>query len=247
VRWGIPDAVLVLAIFPLAVLAGQGYLALGLPFDPDAGQLVYAGLAYGVAALALVVIARRRGLGSLAADFGLAFKPIDLAIGLGISVLGKIVLLVAVAVAALTGALPESGNLEVSLDPLWFVVNGLLIGSLVAPFLEELLFRGLVLRATRYAVLRGPRRAPREQPAPAAVQRRAVVASILVSSALFAALHLYQGVGDQGLFVTLAIGTFAVGLLHAWVTIATGRLGAAIVSHVLFNGSSVLLQLVPLG
>ena len=113
--------------------------------------------------------------------------------------------------------------------------------TLLGPFVEELLFRGLILRATRYAILRGRHRA-RPQPAPRRIQVRAAVVAVLVNSALFAGLHLYQAPGDPALFISLALVTLTVGILHSVIVIVTGRLGAAIVSHVVGNGIAVALQ-----
>jgi len=95
----------------------------------------------------------------------------------------------------------------------------------------------------RYAVLRGRRRTPRPQPAPEAVRRWAVAISLVVSAVLFSAFHVHETFTDPPLLIALGLGFVGVGLLHGWVTIATGRLGAAIVSHVLFNGSATLLVL----
>ena len=169
VRWGLPDAAVVLGLFVVALGLGLLYLVLRLPATFNVFQLVFAVVAYGALFAAVVVISRRRGLRSLAADFGLAFRPIDLAIGLGVAVLAKIFLVVSGLIAiAITGSIPRSGNVSFGHDPLWIVINGFLVASLVAPFVEELVFRGLLLRAVRYAVLRGPA----QQAATAARARR---------------------------------------------------------------------------
>jgi len=245
VRWGLPDAAIVLSLFFVALGLGLLYLVLRLPATANVFQLVFALAAYGLWFGATVIVSRRRGLRNLAADFGLAFRPIDLAIGLGISVLAKIFLVLCAGLAfAITGTHPRSSNVSFGHDPLWIVINGLLVASLVAPFVEELVFRGLLLRAVRYAVLRGPRRRPRPQPAPEAIRRRAIAISLLVSAVLFSAFHIPETFTDPALLIALAVGFVGVGLLHGWVTIATGRVGSAIVSHVLFNGSATLLVLV---
>jgi membrane protease YdiL (CAAX protease family) len=44
-----------------------------------------------------------------------------------------------------------------------------------------------------------------------------------------------------GVSLGLVIGTFGVGLGCGILTVATGRLGAAIIAHVTFNGVGVLL------
>jgi len=244
VRWGLPDAAIVLSLFFVALGLGLLYLVLRLPASFNVFQLVFALAAYGLLFAAAVVVSRRRGLRSLAADFGLVFRPIDLAIGLGISVLAKIFLILCAGLAfALTGAHPRSSNVDFGHDPFWIVINGFLVASLVAPFVEELVFRGLLLRAVRYAVLRGPRRRPRPQPAPETTRRWAIAISLLASAVLFSAFHIPETFTDPPLLIGLGVGFVGVGLLHGWVTVATGRLGSAIVSHVLFNGSATLLVL----
>lgn len=244
VRWGLPDAAIVLGVFVVALVLGVVYLLLRLPATFNVFELVFALVTYGAVFASVLVISRRRGLRSLAADFGLAFRPVDLAIGLGIAVLGKIFVVLSAGVAfAITGSLPHSSNVSFGHDPLWIVINGFLVGSLVAPFVEELVFRGLLLRAVRYAVLRGPRSGPRPQPAPVAVRRWAIAIALLVSAGLFSAFHVHETFTDPPLLIGLGLGFVGVGLLHGWVTIATGRLGPAIVSHVIFNGSAVLVVL----
>lgn len=244
VRWGLPDAAVVLGLIVVSLGLGMLYLFLRLPATFNVFELVFALASYGVLFAALVVISRRRGLRRLAADFGFTFRPIDLAIGLGIAVLAKIFTAISGVIAfAITGSHPRSGNVDFGHDPLWIVINGFLVASLVAPVVEELVFRGLVLRAIRYAVLRGPRRNPRPQPAPEAVRRRAIVVSLLVSAVLFSAFHVHETFTDPPLLIGLGLSIFGVGMLHGWVAIATGRLGPSIVSHVLFNGSATLLVL----
>ena len=248
VRWGIPDAVAVFLVTPAYVLIVLGLQALGVTGDSEALSFGF-GLLFYAALVGVVIYASfARGQHSLRADFGLAFKPVDLAIGLGLAVLGKIATVaVGIIVYAVGGEMPKSGNFMIGTDPLWIVLTGVLLGSLIAPFVEELVFRGLIMRAVRFRVLRGRRSAPHAQPAPRNVQVRAVVVAILVSSAAFAVLHLYQAPGDPALFAVLAIGIFIVGIFHAVITVVTGRLGPAIVSHILFNGSGVLLQVLLAG
>ncbi|MEO8263831.1 MAG: CPBP family intramembrane glutamic endopeptidase [Pseudolysinimonas sp.] len=248
VRWGIPDAVAVFLVTPLYLGIVLGLQALGVRGDSEALSFALGLLFYAALAGVVVVASRARGQRSLRADFGLAFKPVDLAIGLGIAVLAKIATVVfGIVVYVFGGELPKSGNFVLGTDPLWIVLTGVLLGSLIAPFVEELVFRGLILRAVRYRVLRGRRAAPHPHPAPQGVQVRAVVLGILISSTAFAVLHLYQAPGDPALFAVLALSTFTVGVFHAVITVVTGRLGPAIVSHILFNGSGVVLQVLLAG
>ena len=244
VRWGLPDAAVVLGIFVVTLLLGLGYLLLRLPAQEQPFQLVFGVIAYGLLVAALVVISRRRGLKSLRADFGLWFRPVDLAIGLGIGIVVRILTLIETfIVVTIAGKSPSRGNVDFGIDPLWIILNGFLIAALVAPIVEELVFRGLVLRAVRWAVLRGRRSSPRPQPAPEGVRNGAAVLAVVVSALLFSAAHLYEAIGDPVLLITLGLFTLTAGVLHGVITIVTGRLGPAIVAHVVVNGSSTLFVL----
>ena len=246
VRWGLPDAALLLALVPATLGLQLLYRMSGLPIAQPAPFIVSLG-SYLVLLAAIVVISRRRGPGSLARDFGLRFRPVDLAIGLGIAIAGRVLgLIYAVAVTLVLGAPPRHSNVDFGSDPLWIVIDGVLVGSLLAPVVEELMMRGVLLRAIRNRIVRGPRSAPHPQPAGPGVQRRAIVASVLISSAVFMVLHLHEALDDLSLFVALALTTFTVGMLHAVITVVTGRLGPAIVSHVLINGSAVAIILATL-
>jgi uncharacterized protein len=244
VRWGLPDAAIVTALIPVTIGLGVVYLLLRLPASQGPFTLISSGLSYAVLFAALVFVSRTRGLRSLRADFGLMFRPVDLAIGFGIAVLVRVLTLIeGFVVVGIAGKGPTRGNVSFGHDPLWIIINGLLIGALVAPIVEELLFRGLVLRAVRWAILRGPRRSPRPQPAEPAIRNRAAVIAVIVSAVIFSVLHLDEAIGDPVLLVTLGLFTLTAGLLHGIITVATGRLGPAIVAHVVFNASSVLLAL----
>jgi uncharacterized protein len=215
-------------------ISGDNVFVAGL-FSFCFGLVTYA------AFLAVLVLAsRRKGLGTLAADFGLRFQPIDIPIGIGAAITAKVAAIVIGALAiTITGQSPNTSNLQLSSDPLWIVLNGVVIATLVAPFVEELVFRGLVLRSVRNVMLR----TRAGHPAPTEQRRRAAVAlAILLSAGAFAALHLVQATSLTMLLV-LGGATFAVGIINATLAIVTGRLGAAIITHVLYNGSSVVLAL----
>lgn len=238
VRWGWPDVLYGVIAFVLSLAVGVAVLlAVGIDAnDVDAvGTFTFASALFAYAAIAAVVVAaaRRRGLGSLAADFGLRFQPVDIAIGLGIGIAVKFFAMVLTVFAVwATNHTPESGNFELSTSPLWIVLNGFILAAIVAPIVEELFFRGLVLRAAYNRVLRR-----------GGTVSRAVTIGVLASAIGFALLHLYQS-PDVTLLIILGGSTLALGVANALVTLTTGRLGAAIVAHVFFNGSSVLLALV---
>jgi membrane protease YdiL (CAAX protease family) len=235
VRWGWWDVIYGLGAF-LLTLTVSVIVAFGIDRNnPDAVgafSLASAVLTYAALTAVLVVASRRRGLGSLAADFGLRFRPVDIAIGIGIGFAAKLfaVALTALAVS-LTNHTPESGNFQLSTSTLWIVLNGFGVAALLAPVVEELFFRGLVLRSAHNRVLRR-----------GGSKARAVAVAALASSAGFALLHLYEST-DVTLLIILGGSTFALGLANSLVTLRTGRIGAGIIAHVFFNGSSVLLAL----
>ena len=242
VRWGLPDAAAVLALFPVVLGLGFGYLALFPVSTAEPFTFLHALFSYLLLGGAIVFVSMRRGQRSLRADFGLALRWYDIPIGIGLAVFCKMAALVYGIIATLvTGELPKTPNVSIDHTPIGILLTGLLVGTLLAPLVEELLFRGLILRSTRYAILRGRRRA-RPQPAPRGIQARAAVVAVLVNSAIFAAVHLWQAPNDPALFISLALTTMTLGVVNSVIVVVTGRLGAAIVSHVAFNGSSLLLQ-----
>jgi membrane protease YdiL (CAAX protease family) len=240
-RWGLPDAATAIAAFVLLLVIARivQQLLAETRIDQQLFTFVFALVAYGSMVGVLVFAAVKRGAGGFLADFGFSFRWVDLAIGLGIAVAARLfTALFAVVTAISTGHVPTSGNFVIAPQPLWVILNGLLVGVLLAPFVEELVMRGLLLRSIRNAFLR---RRGSDRPVGARRRAWATPAAILISSAVFMALHLHESM-DATLLIVLALSTFTIGALNAVITIVTGRLGAAIVAHVVFNGSSLLLQ-----
>lgn len=95
----------------------------------------------------------------------------------------------------------------------------LLIAIVVAPLLEEALFRGVILHAL--LVRMGP------------------LAACLWTAALFALFHLYNP--------WQILPTFFLGLLLGWVVLVTRTVFAGIVLHALFNAASLAVYAAPLG
>jgi membrane protease YdiL (CAAX protease family) len=237
VRWGWSDVFLGLGAFILSLVLAAFVISLvGVDVDDVDAVGIFsfatAILGYAVIVAVVVLASRRKGLGTLGADFGLRFRPVDVAIGLGVGILAKIVSAAIGAVAiTVTGHAPETGNFDLSTSPLWIVLNGFVVAVLIAPVVEELFFRGLVLRAANNRVLRR-----------GGTAKRAAMTATVASALGFALLHLYQS-PDVTLLIILGGTTFFLGFINARVTLATGRLGAAIIAHAFFNGSSVVLVL----
>jgi len=242
IRWGVSEAAMGIAIF-LTVLGLVAAIASRLPSDyAELANFSFNIVVYGALAGTAVVASRFRGLKSLGADFGMRLRWVDLLWGILIGVGMKFLVVAFTGVAVLvTGAAPVGGNFTLSGDTLWIVLNGLIFASLVAPIVEELFMRGLLLRSVRNSILHGwPRRRP--QPAARSIQIVAIVVSVGVSSLVFTLLHLWQST-DPALLIVLGLSTFTLGVVNGLVAIATGRIGAPIVAHVVYNGSSVVLLL----
>lgn len=215
---GFALAVAVLLVYPALPVA----LAAGPPRANRLVDLVVLSaplvLAVAVAGwLAADGIARATGIRS--------WQLIDPVLGVLVAlVLRAIVELAAPTRATLRGPLETEGTPDAAGGALVLVV-GLI---LVSPVVEELFFRGLLLRALEDSL--------------AGVGRViAVLAALLISTAAFVVLHIvtWQGGAPLGLLV----GTVSVGVGCGILTIATRRLGAAVVTHVTYNAIGVALLL----
>jgi membrane protease YdiL (CAAX protease family) len=165
---------------------------------------------------ALVVVSKHWGTGHPRRDYGLRFLPIDV-IGVPIGVLTQLVF-----VQALYWALPFIDRDEVSevAESLtnraegWGVV---LLATLVvvgAPLVEELFFRGLVLRAIQ--------------------SRYSDWLAVVGSAVLFALVH-FQLVQLPALLL--------FGLIVGYLALRTRRLGMSIFAHAGFNATTIVYLL----
>ena len=152
------------------------------------------------------------------------FRPArDVPIAIGITVGYR--LLESVGIAILTGPLgvsqDELGNAAVLAEATGFGLVVLVVFAAIgAPIVEEVFFRGYFLTAVR--------------------QRLGAAAGIAITSLVFGALHI-QGTPIGGLFAFCS--TTAIGVILAALVVKTGRLGAAITTHIVFNASGVALIL----
>jgi membrane protease YdiL (CAAX protease family) len=169
-----------------------------------------------------LVATYRKGQRSLAKDFGLEIRWIDLAWGLlggvgafGVSVALGIVWKVATGddPPSNGGFLPEHPGLAVGLA-LWLMVA---VGT---PIAEELFFRGLALRAIG--------------------RRWNLPVAVIASSLLFGAMHFEGGDGVGAGFFILAVTTGYGLILSLLVVRAGGRLGSSIIAHSLINTVAIV-------
>jgi membrane protease YdiL (CAAX protease family) len=264
-RWGLVDVVAGLLGFVLLSALVQALVRMpALATQPQLRWALEQVVAGWLPLVAVVLLACFwRGRRSLASDFGLRFEPIDLAIGL---LAGLVLRASAVGIAELTRAVsgtpstPYGGG--VGSDPLWFALTAVVAASIVTPVVEELYFRGLVLRSLQQAVL-GPGPGTDQGPGPGpgpgtdqgtgpatgtaagAPDRRRLAATVAVigSSLLFVVFHL-DGAPETAAAVSRLITLFVAGLVLGCLAVLTRRLGPSIVTHVVFNVSVAVIDIV---
>lgn len=167
---------------------------------------LWAGLLGGV-----LLASRLRGTGRLSKDFGLSVTPVDVPIGIVVGVSLQLL-----AVPVISWPIARIWNVDIDaparelLDitgPRWLLVTAIVVG---APMVEELFFRGLLLRSLAC--------------------RFDDMVAIVIAASIFAASH-FQPAQFPGLLV--------VGLTLCVLVRTTGRLGPAIIAHTVFNATAV--------
>ena len=224
VGWGLPDVVFCWLAGGFA--AGLVGVSLSDRVAGEAGSLYLFGVilpAQQLAViLAMVFISRVKGQGSLAADFGLRIRLTDARAVLAGGVLEIALAFAVIPLLSLDGeAKPQQllRDLEHSQNPV--TVALFVIGAVIAaPVVEELLFRGMLLRA----LLR------RFEPATA----------VLGSAVSFALVHY---IGDPNTLLYLPALT-ALGVVLGVVVMRTNNLSRAIFIHAGFNLTTTVIFLV---
>lgn len=224
-RWGLGDVLVgLLAGLAMSSLATALWLTATGDTDLDLnGQAVsQIGLWTGMMA-AILLASRRKGHGTLAEDFGFSARWSD--VGLGVAV----ALAVQIAVLPVVGLLlrPLLGEPEVS-GPVRDLIDkahgpafiGLIATvGIGAPVVEELFFRGLLLRSLQ-------RRVP-------------VVAAVVLASIAFGLAHASTLPAEAVILVMVSLTVF--GAVLNVLAVRTGRLGPGIVAHATFNLFTVAL------
>ena len=168
-------------------------------------------------------------IGGVRRHLGLSFKPIDL-VGIPIGVVGQFVVAALYApfikhlhnfdapVKKLTGASHGAG--------VWVIVIATVF---LAPFAEEIFFRGLVFRGLlNLSQIFSSRRA----------RQAGVVAAVVLDGLLFGLAH-----GELAQLAGLAL----FGMVLCVLFLKTGRLGMSMAAHASFNGVAVSVLLVSSG
>jgi len=228
-RWGLGDAVLafVLAIVGAIVvtqivigvtgtkqLPGGGY--------PETAAIIGATVAgqYGAWFLWMLLVSKRKGIGTLRADFGfvvdLARDWVTIAIGFGLEIAAGIALY---PITHLVKKTPQQvvHDLDTAHGPKLTIL--VVTAIVVAPAVEELFFRGLLLRALQ-----------RRVSAPLAVA---------IAALAFGLTHLLFDFGSGAVLPALVF----LGLVSGSLAVRSGNLSRSILLHAGFNLVAVLAVL----
>ncbi len=225
-RWGLGDAAVGLLIangaaliIGAVILAATGNIEEGADGDLSLGMIAVLQIPLWAGYLGVPLYAARVKGHGLVTDFGLRMKAVDIPLGLGAGLVTQIAVIPAVYYGLffpLLEALGWDGDRDLSGEARELtdkatdaagIVLLVLVVVVLAPVIEELFFRGLLLRALEHRVGSGW--------------------ALVLSSVVFGAVHL------QALqFFALTV----IGLVLGWLTQRTGRLGPAIWAHVAFNG-----------
>jgi membrane protease YdiL (CAAX protease family) len=220
---GFVVAALMVAVYPgaLSLFGMRGWAASVVDTIVISAPLVIAV----IVAVRVAGSAVAGGAGKFGASTGI--RPLvllDLVFGLLVGLVARaLVEVVAPTTGSLTGPLGD-GTITAA------IVVTLITVVLVSPVVEELFFRGVALRALR------------DMLGPGALS---AVIAIALTTVAFVALHLLPSLlaGVTGVSTALILGTVAVGIGCGTLTWITGRLGAALAAHVVFNGVGAALLL----
>ena len=216
-RWGLGDATVgyLVALVGSSVLGGAWLTASG------DDELTLGGLAVAQVGLwagllgAPIIAARRRGSGSLARDFGLVVHVRDAVVGVPVGLACQLIL-VPLVYLPLSPFLDTSGlseparDLAGRADGIGFVALAVVV-IVGASVIEELFFRGLLLRALGH--------------------RFGLAVAAAGSAGVFGLTH-FQPLQ----FPALA----AFGAVLAGLTLRAGRLGPAVWAHGAFNATTIV-------
>ena len=185
--------------------------------------VILAAIGYGPSVVWCRYVSRCWGTGSLRTDIGLEPRWSDLGWGpvIWLAALGT-----QLAVAALVVGLgvPISNNTDGITDlqtDRTYVVSIVITAVIAAPIVEEMVFRGVVLRGLR--------------------SRLPTVLAVVLQGLLFGCAHVdpVRGRGNLGLVMVLS----GVGIAFGAGAVLLRRIGPTIVAHAIFNGVVLLIVL----
>jgi membrane protease YdiL (CAAX protease family) len=227
-----PVLPLPMAIGAIAILAGSLIASrqlLDALIDRDWPIVVYMLIAvvagYGPPVAWLWYASRRWGSGRPLADFGVRFRWVDL--GWGPLIWIATIVAMGVAVGLMRALdVPYRGNLDVDgsgpLERNNTAIAALLVSAVVvAPIVEEALFRGAVLRGL--------------------LSRLAAVPAIGIQAVLFGAAHFDPDFGRESIGLVIALSVAGVGLGIACYLLR--RIGPVIIAHAIMNAVAITVLL----
>lgn len=208
------------------ILAGiLGGLAVVVTGDDDGPALLVAGFIGLWAPLLAGTVFASHGFGtrSLKRDVGLAVERRDIGLGILVGIVGLIAAVVVQSAMSMISGDFVGDNTSFIDDQTTTAVGTavVVVSTLIgAPIVEEIFFRGLLMHA----------------------MARLGIGAVIVQAMIFGMIHLTpeEGMGNVGIIAGLA--TFAVVLGLA--VQRSGRLGPAIVAHLVFNAAAVIPVLV---
>lgn len=223
-RWGLGDFLFgLVAGYALASLFAAVWFAVSGAEELSIGGQAFTqtGLWTGMVG-AVVLASRRKGSRRLSEDFGFRARWSDVGLGIVVALAVQLVVLPGLAylLRPLLGEPEVSGPVRDLLDQSTGAAYlGLMVSvGLGAPIVEELFFRGLLLRS---------------------LQRRMPDAlAVALSSVAFGLAHGSTLPADAVILVILSLTVF--GAVLAVLAVRTGRLGASIVAHSVFNLFTIL-------
>ena len=223
--WRVWDAVLallagiaasIIVVVIIAVVAGRE------PTDAELFGFVFMAQSLGTLGV-LWLMGRSRGTGDIVADLGIRFARGDLLgipIGLGIQLGLGLVMLPLLRLLDVDGPTQEVGEAAQDANTLVAGAALVLAVAVMAPLTEEIVFRGVLLRAL--------------------LRKYGENAAVLISAAGFAVVHLL----DPGSYLIVP-ALFVVGVVLAALRMQRDTLGLVIMVHVGFNLTAVVGLLVP--
>jgi len=216
VSWGLPDVLIAWVVGVVAsVVLTAPFIDPSKPLSKQVTGLLVAVAAQSIGAVGwLAVVARRKGLGSLRDDFGLAIEARDLLWILGGVLVAFVAGILVLPITELAGLKDSSQEVVKTFEHSAGVLEkiGVAVGIvLIAPIGEELLFRGALLRSL--------------------MRRTSPAVAVFVTALVFALVHF---VGDPGTGYYVP-AFLLLGLISGWRAAVTGRIGQSICLHVGFN------------
>jgi membrane protease YdiL (CAAX protease family) len=227
--WGWRPAVVPIAAFVVVIVAGQLVSAFVTP-SSYGGKLAFAVIANGCAdaLLALAVWVAGREVAARYGGWGRAFglrrpRAIDLAFAAGGFVASLLMRGVVAGIAnGLTHgrAAGEAQNLHLNTVNVPVVIILGVVTVIAAPVIEEIVFRGLLLRTF--------------------MRRMGFWPAAALSTLIFAGFHTYE-VDTLAGAITLAASVGCLGLVNCFLNRYTDRLGAGMVVHATSNLLAVIV------